>query len=753
MLKIQVPIELKSTKFSLDDSGFGERIRDNYSVMGAQLSEQSLTHMLHTPPQFLIAEGSESYTGIQNNIYSFNELSQTLINNVANRILLSSDVNLSYQDKVYISSILHKLGIRDERRFMEEARNILEESKNSQELTQIYLDNMPQLVELLENWEEIRERRGEAPVEVYNGEENNFLYMQIMNRLQSGAIYQILQNMIHSQTGARLSYDEINISEQSYTARQMLLKQFRSMAAGMETPLIYRADNVFEEETRQGEDESEERIREKINSAVFLELIRSFDHAMTLRSEREKKRWTDLRESFYRTADHSLSRILIEAREGRSPVLQKQTVIQLINETEKREVSMLREIFSGRELKLENFERVRETFAESTETETFESETLEQQLERVNRENMNNVERYREIRRILNESREKKERISDRERTLRESLKSLQDTSHIMTLLEESDDDRPDASERLMERIYELLPSDTVAILKEMQGEQAQSVSWPAAEAELSPARLAAEAAAQDRKEQEAAEAAALLERTITKEQERILIENGELPEGYETGPASERSFSEEELIYRQDQYTEESSEIRDYRQKTLELIRSILLDERSLEVVRSYEQFITREIQESEERIEERERIYRAVENPAETLYLLQRLTASGHTDADMVQAVEVSRGVRSLVSMTHRVEEQLTEEDVQELLEEYRRTHAAQEHITQESTVTQRNVQVQAPQRIENAIRPVEISYKEEIAEQIEKGIRRQLGTISNEVYNRLEKRLRSEKARRGI
>ena len=38
-------------------------------------------------------------------------------------------------------------------------------------------------------------------------------------------------------------------------------------------------------------------------------------------------------------------------------------------------------------------------------------------------------------------------------------------------------------------------------------------------------------------------------------------------------------------------------------------------------------------------------------------------------------------------------------------------------------------------------------------EIAEMVEQGVRRQLGMISNEVYSRLEKRLRSEKARRGI
>jgi hypothetical protein len=39
------------------------------------------------------------------------------------------------------------------------------------------------------------------------------------------------------------------------------------------------------------------------------------------------------------------------------------------------------------------------------------------------------------------------------------------------------------------------------------------------------------------------------------------------------------------------------------------------------------------------------------------------------------------------------------------------------------------------------------------EEIATLVERGIRQQLSTITGEVYTRLEKRLRSEKSRRGI
>ena len=101
----------------------------------------------------------------------------------------------------------------------------------------------------------------------------------------------------------------------------------------------------------------------------------------------------------------------------------------------------------------------------------------------------------------------------------------------------------------------------------------------------------------------------------------------------------------------------------------------------------------------------------------------------------------------------MVYRVEEQLSEEDVLATLEEYRRNESRTNRIVEEAPQVTEVHRVEAPRVIENAVRPVEIDRNREIAEMVEQGVRRQLGMISNEVYSRLEKRLRSEKARRGI
>ena len=689
MLTITAPIELKTASLTLGDNGFAERIRDNYAVIGSRVSEESLTHMLHTPPQLLIAEGGESNTLISSSLTSVTQLQQTLISNVMNRILLSNEMTLSYQDRIYITSMLHKLGIRDERRFMNESRRILSETRNSTELTRFYLESMPVLQQMMLTYQERREQEKGQEEEAQSPEPENRLYLSIMQRLQTGAIYQIVQNMTRNMAGDNLSLTEVALSEQSYTARQLLLTQFREMASGTDVPMIYRSENIFEEETREAAEGGEERIRERINSAILLELIRSFDHAQSLRIERESKQWTDLRENFYRSADQCLSRILIEAREGRSPVHYEENRLQFVTQTEEQEIQVLQELMQDQEWEPVYAEEPPLSFRETVMTDRH-TESMEEMLERVNEQNKQNVERYLEIRRILSERSEGERRISDRERTIRESLRSLNNREHLMELLEKEDVSQPSAMERTMEKVYALLPPETVEILRQTNGE-APSIPVERGEAEIADALSSAG-------EQEAE----LTERFVPAEQEYL--------------PETE-------------------------------------LDEYTTEILRSYERLITRDFRERERAVEERERVERTVLEPAETLLLLQKLSQTNMEELEPA-LMSVHQDRRStVIRMIHRSLEQLTEEDVLQTLEEYRKNEK-RETVVKEEQGTVTELFRQEPARVVETVQPADTRRQsEEIARMVEEGMRRQLGFISNEVYNRLERRLQTERARRGI
>ncbi len=814
MLTIKAPVELKSARFSLENTGFADRIRDNYSVMGAHVGSQSLTHMLHTPPQLLVAEGGESYTGIQNNVYAFTEIQQTLISNAVNRILMSSQVDLNYQDRIYISSILRNLGIKDERRFMEEAKSFLTESENSTQLTKLYMENMAGLQELIYSWQE---QQREEPREREEEEELpqrsvNRLYMSIMNRLQTGMIYQIVQNLQHSNVSNELNELEVTTSEQSYIARQLLLKQFRTIAAGETAPLVYRVENSYEEETLV-EAEGEEKMQERINSALFLEVIRSFDHAIAVRTEHAKREWMELRNSFYRSADHSLSRILIEAREGRSPVNIENNTMEVVNMAERRELDILQELFEETgewtsELQWEReryLENMRETFlrehtdyeeallrerqlrSESYSERDFEqtellyrenetTETLEEQMERINERNTQNLERYREIRRILLTQKEKSSRTSDRERTIRESLRSLENREHLMELLKEDDGNEPTVVERRLEQIYKLLPQDTVQILKQLEAPQRRDTARALPEAEVMHMEAELQKAVTERlPEEEAAREEQLMiyrqeEAERAQEAERIYRERSRelLTELVDESRTTEVLRRYEDLITRQlrveNGLIEEKERIsrivnsmaettllrmeEEGSESSREFLTELLKESRTADELRYYEELILEQLRVEKGLIEEKERITRIENSPAETILLKMKLGGSGGD-----REIRARREHISSADMVYRVEEQLSEEDVLATLEEYRRNETQTNRVVEEAPQITEYRRVEAPRVVENVVRPPETDYRREVAEMVEQGVRRQLGLISNEVYSRLEKRLRSEKARRGI
>ncbi|MCR5278219.1 MAG: hypothetical protein K6E19_02150 [Lachnospiraceae bacterium] len=871
MIKLAAPIELKTGGFGIKDTGFNERIRDNYAVIGSNITAETLTHMLHTSPDILIAEGSESTTNIGGNAFSFTNIQQTLINSAVNRIIISGDYELNYQDRVFITSVLNKLGIRDERRFMNEVRDILSETSNTLALTKLYMNNAEEIRNLIEY------ERNNAPVatesdesEVSRDSFENRLYLNIMNRLQTGSIYQIMENMSVSQIDAQVNREEVLNSEQSYTARQLLLQRYRSITLNSDVPMVYRADNVFEEETLDAEPVSEEKVKEIVNSAAFLEVIRNIDHAYALKTESDRRYWTDYRNSFYRSADNIISRILIGIREQRSAFRFEKTALSFVDESERKEINALmsiesvkdfsEEVFSKafltyfqnsseieRELDekeylierleesgyeidetlreemltrmnvdtlmersvqlfsearmsvLENYsneererieredlverltesgyvlsesekkeilekldienirERTREQFREALrsnvdsfyvqdretverevvseqikETErsretvekrnfesvstsflaSHENETFSEQLERINNNNRSNIERYKEIRQILLTEEKTSSIKSDRERTIRESLKSLNDKEHLLKLIESMDKTESITVDKKLERIYRLLPTETVEILKQIE---ARGSGKPENTATVNEVAL---------------------------EESQI---NNYVTEVKEYTPA--------EMTYESSEYGEESEITVDDEDLTQEIVDRVLEETGILETVSSYELLLNREINRERIAIEEAERLSRIGAGPAEMEYLENIISEGGKVTASSTIYTESPREFRSLAHMIYKINETLTEEDVMERLEEFRRTVSREKTVINETrepvqtfkNVTPAAVQAQAPFQLGKV-------EQEEISELVERGVRRQINFISNEVYTRLEKRLKSEKARRG-
>ena len=297
MITIKAPIELKvRSDLAKGYDAFGEKIAGNYALMGLEIGEEELLHMVSSPPEIYLMDGGSTTVGGNTFISSRNEEKYSIINNMLNRILLSVNGELTYQDRAYITDALHKFGIKDDRKFMTEVRKMINESH----LEETFLNNYFEMV-LGDERRELRQQTLElskvlSQRESYHTERTNedFLSESIFHRLQTGAIYQIVSNFNKSLNDTRIELQESMLSEQENVARKLLVQSFLYNVV-KEEPELFHAETgsaggegepgqVIREVTEKRTERFGEEIRE---SNTFDKSEREFRRSEELRSERE----------------------------------------------------------------------------------------------------------------------------------------------------------------------------------------------------------------------------------------------------------------------------------------------------------------------------------------------------------------------------------------------------------------------------------------------------------------------------------
>ena len=111
------------------------------------------------------------------------------------------------------------------------------------------------------------------------------------------------------------------------------------------------------------------------------------------------------------------------------------------------------------------------------------------------------------------------------------------------------------------------------------------------------------------------------------------------------------------------------------------------------------------------------------------------------------MIASTE-SPGVYRSISLVHREEEQINEE----LLETIRQRTQS---VVREETHEERNIQKSSvtETKLQETSNHIRLEQTEDVEELIRQKLQQSLGRISDQVYGRIEKRLQTERKRRGI
>ena len=311
MLTVKAPIELKcQTGMVSSWEGFYHRIRGNYEMISMGIDREDLLHVVAAPPEVYIGEGGMTSLVNQTSIQNSQETKLEVINNLLNRVALTENVDLTYQDRVYITDVLKKLGIQNVSQFMSQVARMKQETRTTEQLISLYWNHLEELTQLVEEYRH-EEKTSEAVTENVRNQQEIHLHEDIMNRLQTGALYQILHNFYSSYNGSSqyMASQELQITEQKRVASNILLNQLKNVVQSQKVPFVYRHQNYYETMDVEESQITSQAVSTQITSAVLLNLIDNLYFSWFERQRGEGQTWLNIENALYQTADNTLWRM------------------------------------------------------------------------------------------------------------------------------------------------------------------------------------------------------------------------------------------------------------------------------------------------------------------------------------------------------------------------------------------------------------------------------------------------------------
>lgn len=296
MMRIKAPLKLKSLVLLSGTAGFTEgfvnRIMANYVFMTADIRKEELLYLLLGEPEQLREVSSVTVLVENMTIENRNESIQNIINQLINRIITMDINNVTYQDNVYITCILKKLGITDVSRFIKQFKNSTEEFFIKKQILNLYQNQKADIVKVCQNLE-INQTKHALSVNETLKDKENYLYNAIYKRLMTVNHYQTLYKWNHCQGRQNyyLSHNELTLSEQYEDVLYLKLEQIREKFTVNQYPFESGYGNEDEIEILKNREITRESVLTGIIEAGVLWLIKSYAVSRASYYQKGKNDW------------------------------------------------------------------------------------------------------------------------------------------------------------------------------------------------------------------------------------------------------------------------------------------------------------------------------------------------------------------------------------------------------------------------------------------------------------------------------
>ena len=812
MLTIREPISLRSQRpIQSIRQDMAERLQANYGMMKMPIRKEELLHITSEPPEVYFAEGDEIQIFNQIKNENQQEVRLDVINNLINRIMVAQTDNFTYQDTVYISTVLRKLGIRDEKTFMKQVFALQKEHKETRRLLQKY-ENNQEILQMLFAEQAEGKRAEDKPAELLEGRENRYyLHDEIFKRLETGRIYQDLRAYTKGvrHESQQIFRNEFSMGEQAAMVQQFHLHQLKQKLTRMEMPLTFFHHNQYEY-LQENLEEWNQTLEEQISAAILLNLTNQSYSLRQQQIEENSHNWYSVAGALFQTAENTWKRYEANLTENKRISSQTMQMLEEVNEVKRLEGDTIQKIaeeyhtlnqewkrntelqqmtlqqkniqegsrqeinLSGgsyhltqEELQLQ-FLRQEEEAEEQEAPAAITAEQLQRQLEVFNQRNFEN---YQKLTEIEKQRPRMKERKLDRRKARQDALRALENPREVLMefITTEVHDPVVENQQRVEAQIYDLFSEETKEIyrqfLRQNRSQETtflQHVMAQPTESEVRQEVLHAMEQVQQQAfikqiekqfAQQVQVQQPVISQTINQEIRQQMTNLQELQSlsvyqqwNLPTAQILQREKEKEALLLQHIKTNLEETTLE--RERILQTAAWETL-EKSPEAVEWHTLVHPARLRETEEVFltEEKETILHRQEQRLEEVRQTIEKRLQKHQQERIVETASQQEVFRQ-VGLVHKAEEQLMTEELLETIRSQQQKVRKEEH-TEETTLQQNQIQQTT---VQNTVNRMHVNQIDDIDELVQQTVRKQINHLSDQVYGKIEKKLATERKRRG-
>lgn len=318
MLTLKAPIQLHIAQALTGNAeAFGERIRGNYDLLGAQFAAKDLLFLMTAPPELPEDLGGMTTLVQQQNAVDARSVTMDVVNHVVNRILLDGTDQFTYQDQVYITTVLNRLGITNVAQFMEQVRQLRVENESTVHMMKLYREELERILQ--------RQAAGEAaptlPLPAADGEEipapagdpRVTLCMEILNRLDTANLYETVHSFQRSWAGGvnLIRNQELKLSEQLRFSNAVSLAELKQQVYQRPGLHLLHHLNAYETDGLLEAPRDEEEVLSHAAAAALMAAVDNTVVEVLNRPSFRQEQWVQVKNALWQVAENTLSRFEI----------------------------------------------------------------------------------------------------------------------------------------------------------------------------------------------------------------------------------------------------------------------------------------------------------------------------------------------------------------------------------------------------------------------------------------------------------